>query len=209
MNRDETFEELATNRTALCDQLQALSDEQWATPSLCAGWAVVDVLGHLVSVYDVPQWKFVAGTFGLSGFHRRVDRFAREYGRRGPHDLLGMYRGMAGLRKAPPFVGPIAPLTDVVVHALDMGKPLGLPPIQTDAAARAALGALSAGLLGFNSKKQVRGLRYEATDLDWSAGSGPLVRGETASLLLALAGRSAGFDGLDGEGAAHLQARFG
>lgn len=207
MTRDEMFAALAVQRRALCDQLDELSDEQWATPSLCAGWSVVDVLGHLVSLYDVPTWRFVVGTMGMSGFHRRVDGFARHYGRRGPQELLAMYRGMADLRKAPPVIGPIAPLSDAVVHALDMGRPLGLAPVHSADAARAALGALSRGLAGFNSKKQVRGLRYEATDLEWSAGEGPVVRGPAAAVLLALAGRSAALADLEGDGVSVLAAR--
>ncbi len=207
MTRDEMFAALAVQRRALCDQLEGLSAEQWAAPSLCAGWSVADVLGHLVSLYDVPMWRFVVGTVGMSAFHRRVDGFARDYGQRAPQELLVMYRRMADLRKAPPMIGPIAPLSDVVIHALDMGRPLGLAPVHSADAGRAALDALSRGLPGFNSKKQVRGLRYEATDLDWSAGEGPEVRGSAGALLLVLAGRSAALADLEGDGVPVLTAR--
>ena len=56
-----------------------------------------------------------------------------------------------------------------------------MAPVHSADAARAALGALSRGLAGFNSKKQVRGLRYEATDLEWSAGEGPAESSSAAS----------------------------
>ena len=112
------------------------------------------------------------------------------------------------LRTAPPFIGPIAPLSDAAVHALDIGRPLGLSPVHAGDAARAALDGLSRGLPGFNSRNQVRGLRYEANDLDWSAGDGPVVRGPAAALLLALAGRSVAYADLEGDGVPVLSGRM-
>jgi uncharacterized protein (TIGR03083 family) len=36
-------------REALIADLDTLTDEQWATPSLCGDWTVRDVLGHMIS----------------------------------------------------------------------------------------------------------------------------------------------------------------
>ena len=35
-------------RQALAADLATLTDEEWATASLCPGWSVRDVLGHLI-----------------------------------------------------------------------------------------------------------------------------------------------------------------
>ena len=40
-------------RQALADDLEGLPREAWATPSLCPGWDVHDVLGHSLTVVTV------------------------------------------------------------------------------------------------------------------------------------------------------------
>jgi uncharacterized protein (TIGR03083 family) len=206
MDREATFATIRGLRLALCDQLEGLSDDQWNTPSLCDGWRVREVLGHLVSLQAVPTWKFVVGTFGMRGFDRRTDRFAREYGRRDPAELVSLYRDHADGRTAPPLIGPIAPLTDIVTHALDIQRPLGLPTTTDDDSMRLVLHAVCRGLPGFTPKRRVRDLRFEATDLDWSIGDGLTVRGPAADLLLAVLGRPVDDAALEGIG--DLRARM-
>ena len=200
MDREATFATIRGLRLALCDQLDGLSDDQWNTPSLCDGWRVRDVLGHLVSLQAVPTWKIVAGTFSMRGLHRRTYRFAHEYCRRDPAELVSLYRDHADGRTAPPFVGPMAPFTDIVAHALDIQRPLGLPTTTDDDSMRLVLYAVCRGLPGFTPKQRVEDLRFEATDLDWSIGDGHTVRGRGADLLLAVLGRSVDDDALEGIG---------
>src|SRR5699024_7559288 len=46
---DERMDAIATaNRRLAADMFDGLSDEQWRTPSLCAGWTVREVAAHLV-----------------------------------------------------------------------------------------------------------------------------------------------------------------
>lgn len=208
MERSATFTTIRALRLGLCDQLDDLTDDQWNTDSLCAGWRIREVVGHLVSLQAVPTWKFVLGTFGLRGFHRRADRFAREYGRREPAELVSLFREHADGRTAPPFIGPIAPLTDIATHALDIQRPLGLPGTTDDDSMRLVLHAACAGLPGFVPKRRVEGLRFEAVDLDWSAGDGPTVRGASPDLLLALLGRAVDDAALDGDGASSFRRRL-
>ena len=72
------FQALRGHRLALCDQLDGLTDEQWNAASLCDGWRVRDVLGHLVSVQVVPTWKFMMGVYSMKSFDRRADKIARD-----------------------------------------------------------------------------------------------------------------------------------
>ena len=123
MDKDAMFDLVTQHRLALCDQVQDLSTEQWEAASRCEGWRVRDVLAHLVTVQDIATWRFVIGVVSISGFDRRVDRFALEYGARDPDQLIARYRELASNRVTPPFVGPIAPLADVMVHSLDIGEP--------------------------------------------------------------------------------------
>ena len=51
---------------------------------------------------------------------------------------------------------------------------------------------------------RARGVRLVASDLDWSHGRGPEVRGPGEALLMAMAGRRAALDDVDGPGKAKL-----
>ena len=56
-------------------------------------------------------------------------------------------------------------------------------------------------------KRRVAGLTLQATDTDWSHGSGPLVSGPARALMLATTGRKAALDELSGPGVETLRAR--
>ena len=57
-------------------------------------------------------------------------------------------------------------------------------------------------------KSRTRGLRMIATDIDWSRGDGPEVRGTGESILMAAVGRADALDDLDGEGLATFRSRL-
>jgi hypothetical protein len=59
----------------------------------------------------------------------------------------------------------------------------------------------------FLPRNRLKGLRLEATDLGWSAGSGAEVRGEAQQVVRAVFGRTSAATGLSGDGAAVLAAR--
>ena len=55
---------------------------------------------------------------------------------------------------------------------------------------------------------RARGLRLIATDVDWSGGRGPEVRGPGEALLMAIAGRRGAVEELDGPGQPTLAGRI-
>jgi hypothetical protein len=57
------------------------------------------------------------------------------------------------------------------------------------------------------SKKRIAGLRLEATDTDWSTGSGPLVRGPLEALVVVMTGRKVALTDIEGDGVPILAAR--
>ena len=57
--------------------------------------------------------------------------------------------------------------------------------------------------------RRISGLALVATDLDWTAGSGPVVEGPAESLLMAIAGRPGSAPELTGPGQATLALRLG
>lgn len=99
-------------------------------------------------------------------------------------------------------------VVDHVIHHLDITRPLGRPTTTTNAARRAALDRIVT-LSGFvRAKPRAKGPRFEATDLDWSWGTGSVVRGPAEDLLLALSGRRVGLAALTGVDATTLEARL-
>ena len=74
---------------------------------------------------------------------------------------------------------------------------------------RPSLGFLVSGrAIGFTPRRRPAGLRFEATDVGWAWGDGPLVRGSGEAVLLALAGRPVALADLDGDGVAVLRDRL-
>src|SRR5262245_35756171 len=51
---------VATQYRALADVLAPLSDGQWATPSLCEGWRIREVIAHLTMPARYDQEAFMA-----------------------------------------------------------------------------------------------------------------------------------------------------
>jgi hypothetical protein len=57
------------------------------------------------------------------------------------------------------------------------------------------------------AKKRLEGLSMQATDVDWSTGDGPEVRGPCMSLILAMVGRTGALADCEGDGVETLGAR--
>lgn len=95
-------------------------------------------------------------------------------------------------------------LVDVLVHTADALRPLGIEVDTPPADAAPALDALwKSGRMIVHATPQ-QGRRLIATDLDWSRGSGPEVRGKGIDLLLLVANRRQVLADLAGPGVAGL-----
>ena len=200
---------ITVRRLSLIERLEDLEPVEWDSASLCDGWRVRDVVGHLVSILDLPLHRFLVGGAKARGFDRFADRVAREYGERDRAALTALFRDLASKRFAPPVVGPIAPLVDVFVHTRDIERPLGLPSSLDADGLRTVLDFLYGGKArGFIPARRTAGLRFAATDLDWAVGDGPLVEGPGEALLLAVNDRPAGLDDLSGDGVAEFRGRL-
>ena len=199
---------VAEERRSLVGTFEGLTDEQWATPSLCGGWSVRQVLGHLVVAADPPTLRFGRELVRARGsFDRANARVAREVAERPVAELLAEYRVLVTKRASPPGFGAEAPLTDALLHGLDVRLPLGLPterPVEHHVPAMDLLGSRRAALFFVPRGRPT--LRWVATDLDWSHGTGPEVEGTMADLMLAASGRRALLDALAGPGAPALAA---
>jgi uncharacterized protein (TIGR03083 family) len=197
-------------RLRLADEIEELVAEQWATPSLCAGWRVADVAGHLVFLAEANQlrgigymWRYGRGV----SVNRMVDVTARRWAQATPTELADRLRAAADGRYRLPGAPASAALAEVVVHGEDLRRPLGLAAPERDPADLVPALDLYRRIGRWFLRRGVRRLRVEATDVDWSAGAGDLVRGPALALLLALAGRDSACDELDGAGVTSLRLR--
>src|SRR5690606_42016251 len=98
-------------------------------------------------------------------------------------------------------------LGEVVVHAQDIRRPLGLARVPSVTAATEVARFYASRDFAVASRTAVRGMRLEATDGPFTSGTGPRVSGTTLALVMAMAGRTAYFDDLDGPGVAVLRSR--
>ena len=205
----DTFLEIADERRGLADLLSGLTGEQQAAQSLCSEWSVHDVAAHLVVPLEVSIPRFMLTMLACRGsFDRANVRLAREQARRPFDEIIEVLRRKAGSRFTPPGAGPEAPLTDVLVHGADIRWPLGLTRDIPEARLAKSLTSLTGTASGLAPRGALRELRFEAEDIDWAHGSGPVVRGKADALLLAISGRTAALASLSGEGVSTLGARL-
>ena len=197
----DVWPDVARLRHEVADRIEGLSEDQWAAPSWCPGWEVRDVLGHLVHLAEATQ-RSILGDALRNGVlpDRFLDRIARRLGAESVPSLARRLREAAGGRYHVVGTPPAVVLGEVVVHAADALRPLGLaldPEPQTVASVLNVYWRL--GRLAFHGAPQ-RGLRLVANDLDWARGDGPEVRGRSVDLLLLMANRGQARMWLSGPG---------
>ena len=186
---------LRTERSRLADLLASLDDDQWEHSTLCDSWSVRETVAHLTAAASTatPSWmlNMLSTRFDTD---RHNDRLMRRHLEPAPAAALSSFRATMFSTTAP-FGALDAALGEVVVHGQDIARPLGLRLARKDFAV--------------NSATLVKGMQLLPTDLDVVLGDGPVVRGASIDLVLAMAGRPSAADGLDGEGARILRERLG
>ena len=141
--------------------------------------------------------------------HRANARLAVLMAARPQAELVAAIRANAGNPFKPPIVGYAGQLTDLQVHGQDMRRPLGLPHCLTMERMRASLDFLVGGrAYGFAPRRRLAGLRFEATDLDWTWGTGPLLAGPAEALMMTMTARPVALSDLDGPGVPVLRNRL-
>jgi uncharacterized protein (TIGR03083 family) len=201
---------IVEERCGVAELVGSLSEEQLATPSLCGEWTVREVAGHLLAAIAAPR-RLLLPLLVRNGFrlHRANAALATLMAQRSGAELADGLREHAGSRFKPPLVGFVGQLTDLQVHGQDMRRPLGLPAALRPEPLRLSLDFVVGGrAYGFTPKRLPLGLRFEAADLDWAWGDGPLVRGPAEALLLALTGRRVVLPELTGDGVPELTRRL-
>lgn len=196
---------IAAERRELAALLGDLSVDEWASPTLCAGWRVPEVVAHVTMPFRFSTGRFVREMVKSGGrFDRMADRVARqEAAELSREALVASLRDNAGHPWQPPGGGPAGALSHDVIHGLDITTALGLDR-------RVPLERLEI-VLGVTKPKQVKyfgtdltGVCLRADDLDWSYGTGTPVTGLAQDLLLVLCNRRLPAGRLRGEPSARF-----
>lgn len=197
----EIRQEIARLRRQFADRIESLDESAWNSASWCEGWRIRDVLSHLVQNAE-RTYRSLAVDLMRGGFRpdRSMDKAAKRLGKVPVPELAHRLRTAAERELRLPGSSAAMGLTDVLVHSADAFKPLGLDADLPPADAPPALDALwGAGRVVVHAVPQ-RGRRFVATDVDWSRGSGPEVRGKGMDLLLLVANRRQVLPSLEGPG---------
>jgi uncharacterized protein (TIGR03083 family) len=194
----------------LAERLTELDDEQWNAPSLCDRWRIRDVLAHVTAGAE--------GAFGIGAilggmlrygfnYNRWVAADGQRRGQQDPEVVLKAFRSAAANRTPSSGARAVRALQHVLIHGQDMCRPLGITRDLPEDHLVAVADFVKDDHRIFGAKKRIVGLRLTATDIDWSHGRGPEVRGPAEALVMTMAGRRAALDDLSGEGMATLVTR--
>ncbi|MDT7801125.1 MAG: hypothetical protein QOI78_4558 [Actinomycetota bacterium] len=181
---------IAAERRDLALVLDGLSPAEWATPTLCAGWRVPEVVAHMTMPFRMPAGRFAREMLKSAGrFDHMANRVARrEAAELSREALIASLRDNAEHPWRPPGGGAEGALSHDVIHGLDITTALSLDR-------HVPLDRLEV-ILNSLKPKQVKyfdtdltGVSLRADDLDWSYGSGTPLTGAAQDLLLVLCNR--------------------
>lgn len=194
-------------RQSLSDFLGTITPEQWTRPTWCTKWNVQELVAHLTAAGNITAPHFFGG-FIKTGFNfdKFVDGDLRNYSSGGPADVKARFDKIIMSNRKPPGPAYVA-LGEIMVHGEDIRRALGARgdhPAEHLATLAEYYKKTGAPL---RAKKRIPGLKLTATDVDWTTGDGPEVRGPCMSLILGMVGRAGALDDCEGDGVATLRAR--
>jgi uncharacterized protein (TIGR03083 family) len=213
MDDEQVWTAIDEQRRRVVALLESVTDPEWDHPSLCAGWTVRHVGAHL-TLQELTLGDALRFALRHPALLRDVNRVIHESAKLqaaelSTDDIVAGVRATVGRRRHNVGVTHRETLVDIVVHGFDIAVPLrrrlDVPPeVAAEAAARVR------SLDGTRMNRVFRKLplapyRLVATDVDWSVGAGPEIRGPVVALLLLLTGRRVGLDEVAGDGADALR----
>ncbi|HZU80072.1 MAG TPA: maleylpyruvate isomerase family mycothiol-dependent enzyme [Acidimicrobiales bacterium] len=196
--------------------LSEFGPAEFDTPSLCAGWRVRDVLGHMALGHTTPLPRMLA-TVARHGF--KVPKASLVESRKRfegatPDEIRAFWQTVMVAQHPRKGITKMIPtktgFLDHLVHNQDIRQPTGRPRHIPEERLRRALELVRSEGNGFlNPKKNLAGLTVRATDIDFSAGEGPVVEGTAEAIVMAATGRTVAAADLSGDGAPVLRQRIG
>jgi uncharacterized protein (TIGR03083 family) len=181
---------VAPTYDGLADLLATAPAETWNAPSLCENWQVRHVVAHVTMPARLTPEQFGAEMAAAGGdFSRLSDTVAARDASLPAADHVSKLRSRALHEWLPPGGGAAGALSHAVIHSLDVTVALDRPPVAPPQAVIAVLDQLTAAngaIFGID----LTGVCLEATDTDWSWGTGEVVRAESGQLTAMLSGRT-------------------
>ncbi len=187
--------EIAVILEQVADLLDDLTPEQWESRSMCDGWRIRDVAGHIVWRLGSSTGRMIA-TGGRAWFGKRLNPMdaisdvSIQAAEASYEDLVDRIREIADDKRMGRGRGRIGELTEAVVHAYDISHALGvdlrLNPGATGAVALARILVAPTPI-----KAVLRARTLTATDAGWRFGQGPALSGTASTLIQFLFGRRA------------------
>jgi uncharacterized protein (TIGR03083 family) len=201
---------VAAERRRLADHVADLTDEQWATPSLCAAWTVRDVVAHLTLTTRTSVPRLLRAAVRARGSFDRmeVDLTAEQAAAHTTAELVELLRRSADSTRRVLGSGPMDPLMDLVVHGQDVARPLRRHYVSPPEVVAACLAYVAVNRF-MGGPRRLAGVRLVSTDTGWTLGAGAELRGPDVDLLLVATGRRAGLAALEGPGTAVVAGRLG
>jgi len=136
----------------------------------------------------------------MLGAHFRADvhnqRRLNEHRGNTTSETLSRFRDIINVTTAPSGHTAVY-LGEVVVHAQDIGQPLGLPRTPDVDALTPVVEFFARRNFAVASRTAVAGLELRADDGSFAAGTGTLISGSTLALVMGMAGRTPYIDELD------------
>ncbi|HUY65530.1 MAG TPA: maleylpyruvate isomerase family mycothiol-dependent enzyme [Acidimicrobiales bacterium] len=183
----------------LAELLDTLPESGWDTPSLCERWRVRGVVAHMSMPVRYSPEQFGAELQACGGDFTRLSKTLAGRDAALPVDVLvGNLRDETLHAWTPPGGGTTCALNHVVIHGLDITVPLGASRRSPDGTIRAVLDDLTVGGTHTHFGFDLDGINLQATDLDWSFGSGTPTTGAAGDLALFVCGRKLPAGRIDG-----------
>jgi uncharacterized protein (TIGR03083 family) len=219
MSKTATIFDYPALHAAMTDRLvglgHSLSPQQWQSPSLCEGWRVCDVFGHITYGGVTPLRKI--GPILLFKYRGNLNRGSAvesvRYANANAQALVVAEFERA--RHHPVGIGKLIKTDELhmdhIVHELDIRRPLDLATEWQPDDLRAALDtSVRTKNPLISPARTAQGLRFVTTDIEWSHGpsDAPRVEGPAEDMLLAICGRTSALTALHGNGVAELSARI-
>ena len=192
-------EAAAAEYLALADLLDALPEAGWDTPSLCEGWRVREVVAHMTMPVRYSPEQFGAEFQAAEGDFTKLSNTIASRDAALPVDVLvGNLRDEMLHAWTPPGGGSTGALNHAVIHGLDITVPLGVDRRSSDETVRTVLDDLTEGGTHAHFGFDLSGIELQATDIDWSYGSGTLITGAAGDLAAYVCGRRLPAGRIDG-----------
>ena len=189
MGNGELVDETVDQRQGLVGVLSTLSESDWDTPSLCAGWRIREIVAHITMPYRYSTRDVLLAILKERGrFDAAADRLARrDTSHLSSGELLDCLRENVAHPWKPPGGGQQGALSHDVIHGLDITEALHVDPVSPPA--RVAR-VLNDGKLARAFKVDLTPHQLVATDTDFTSGSGQPIRLPAKDLLLICTARA-------------------